>query len=190
MTRRDRVTRVSPLLFSYLVKALAVKTRARAKGDGKVCRSPSRRGPTIPSVKQAEPTSQSATPAAAIVARGRRLVDWTWRLPASLAVMHGRRGRVTMQASRRAVLLGLSGAAAGFAGLKLLLGSPASAQTMIGGYGPLVPDPARLLDLPKGFSYRIVSRQGERRSDGLMTPPAFDAMACFPVDNSRDRVAL
>lgn len=95
-----------------------------------------------------------------------------------------------MQASRRAVLLGLSGAAAGFAGLKLLLGSPASAQTMIGGYGPLVPDPARLLDLPKGFSYRIVSREGERMSDGLMTPAAFDAMACFPVANSRDRVAL
>ena len=95
-----------------------------------------------------------------------------------------------MQATRRDVLGGLSATAAGLAGLRLLASSPARAQPMILGYGPLVPDPARLLDLPAGFSYRIVSRQGEPMSDGLVTPAAFDGMACFPVRSSRDRVAL
>ena len=77
-----------------------------------------------------------------------------------------------MQSSRRALLLGLSGAAGGFAGLKLLLGSPASAQTMVDGYGPLIPDPGRLLDLPKDFSYRIVSREGETvYAEGCLSLP-------------------
>ncbi len=61
---------------------------------------------------------------------------------------------------------------------------------MIPGYGPLVPDPQRLLDLPAGFTYQIVSRTGEPMSDGLLTPGAFDAMACFPVAGSRSLVRL
>jgi secreted PhoX family phosphatase len=88
------------------------------------------------------------------------------------------------------MIAGLSATALGFAGLKLLSGSSVSAQAMVGGYGPLVPDPARLLDLPRGFTYRIVSREGEPMSDGLRTPAAFDGMACFPVRGARHRVAL
>lgn len=95
-----------------------------------------------------------------------------------------------MQTTRRTMVAGLSATALGFAGLKLLGGSSANAQPMIDGYGPLVPDPARLLDLPRGFTYRIVSRQGEPMSDGLRTPAAFDAMAAFPVRGARHRVAL
>ena len=95
-----------------------------------------------------------------------------------------------MEATRREYMVGLSATAAGFAGLKMLTASAASAQTMVSGYGPLVPDPARLLDLPSGFSYQIVSREGAPMSDGLVTPAAFDAMACFPVRGSRQRVAL
>jgi secreted PhoX family phosphatase len=95
-----------------------------------------------------------------------------------------------MEADRRTMLFGLSATALGFTGLRFLAGSPASAQPMAGGYGPLVPDPARLLDLPRGFSYRIVSREGDPMSDGLATPAAFDGMACFPVRGSRHRVAL
>lgn len=95
-----------------------------------------------------------------------------------------------MLSSRRTMLVGLSATALGFGGLKLLGGSPASSQPMVDGYGPLIPDPARLLDLPRGFSYRIVSRQGEPMSDGLLTPAAFDGMACFPVRGSRRLVAL
>lgn len=56
------------------------------------------------------------------------------------------------------------------------------------GYGPMRPDPDGLLDLPEGFSYRVLSRAGRRMDDGLVTPDKFDGMGCFPVDE--DRVAL
>lgn len=95
-----------------------------------------------------------------------------------------------METTRRTFVSGLSATALGFAGLKLLITSEASAQPTAAGYGPLVPDPAGLLDLPQGFSYHIVSRAGEAMSDGLITPAAFDGMACFPVGGSSDRVAL
>ena len=96
-----------------------------------------------------------------------------------------------MFATRRSVIGGLSAAAIGFAGLKLLSSAdPASAGLDVEGYGPMVPDPARLLDLPRGFSYRIVSRQGEPMSDGLLTPAAFDGMASFPVRGAANQVAL
>ena len=38
------------------------------------------------------------------------------------------------------------------------------------GYGPLVADPAGLLDLPTGFSYRVVSKLGDPMSDGGTVP--------------------
>ena len=95
-----------------------------------------------------------------------------------------------MEVTRRSMLTGLSATALGFAGLKRLSEAPAHAQPPSTGYGPLVRDPERLLDLPSGFSYRIVSRQGEAMSDGLRTPAAFDGMACFPVRGAPDRVAL
>ena len=95
-----------------------------------------------------------------------------------------------MDTLARSLLTGLSATALGFGGLKLLASAEASAQPMVTGYGPLLPDPARLLDLPRGFSYRIVSREGQPMSDGLITPGAFDGMACFPIRGSRHRVAL
>lgn len=51
--------------------------------------------------------------------------------------------------------------------------------------GPLRPDPERILDLPAGFSYRIVSRAGERMSDGLRVPHYHDGMAAFAGANGR-----
>lgn len=48
------------------------------------------------------------------------------------------------------------------------------------GYGPLVRDPASVLDLPEGFSYTIISRRGEPMSDGLVVPGQPDGMASFP----------
>lgn len=90
-----------------------------------------------------------------------------------------------MDSTRRELLAGMSAAAAGFAGLKALSESPASAQPVVAGYGPLVRDPAGLLDLPRGFSYTIVSRTGQRMSDGLLTPGAFDGMAAFPAGPGR-----
>lgn len=48
-------------------------------------------------------------------------------------------------------------------------------------YGPLQPDPAGLLDLPKGFSYRIISKLGDAMSDGGTVPDRADGMGCFDL---------
>jgi secreted PhoX family phosphatase len=58
----------------------------------------------------------------------------------------------------------------------------------VAGYGPLRSDPSRILDLPEGFSYRVISQAGETMSDGLLVPGKFDGMGCFPLDD--ERVAL
>lgn len=55
----------------------------------------------------------------------------------------------------------------------------------VAGYGPLRPDPATVIDLPEGFSYRIISQLGEVMSDGLLTPGQFDGMGCFALDDER-----
>jgi hypothetical protein len=52
-----------------------------------------------------------------------------------------------------------------------------------GGYGPLVRDPAGLLDLPQGFSYRVISRLGDRMDDGGTVPDRADGMGCFDLGN-------
>lgn len=46
-------------------------------------------------------------------------------------------------------------------------------------YGPLVEDPDGILDLPRGFSYRILERSGAEMEDGYRVPGKPDAMACF-----------
>ena len=53
------------------------------------------------------------------------------------------------------------------------------------GYGDLVADPAGLLYLPSGFSYRVISSAGEAMDDGYVTPDHFDGMACFGLGGSR-----
>ena len=48
------------------------------------------------------------------------------------------------------------------------------------GYGPLVPDPRGILDLPADFHYRILSREGEpMRSGGGLVPSRHDGMGSF-----------
>jgi secreted PhoX family phosphatase len=51
--------------------------------------------------------------------------------------------------------------------------------------GELRPDPDRIIDLPSGFSYRIVSRAGDLMSDGLRVPHAHDGMAAFEGKDGR-----
>lgn len=46
-----------------------------------------------------------------------------------------------------------------------------------------MPDPARVLDLPAGFRYRVLEQVGARMSDGLRVPARPDGMACFPGPN-------
>ena len=53
------------------------------------------------------------------------------------------------------------------------------------GYGPLTPDPQGVLDLPSGFSYRVISALGDVMSDGATVPDKADGMGCFDLGNGR-----
>jgi secreted PhoX family phosphatase len=101
-----------------------------------------------------------------------------------------------MLTSRRGVLAA-SAAGLAFAGFgRLAGGGSATAQTLdpaayrseVAGYGPLREDPARLFDLPDGFSYTILSQAGAPMSDGFLTPHKLDGMGSFAA--GPDRVAL
>lgn len=60
----------------------------------------------------------------------------------------------------------------------------ASAGTAKGvGYGALVPDPKGMFDLPKGFSYRVIARTGDKMNDGFLVPGMPDGMAAFAGSN-------
>ncbi|KWV90761.1 alkaline phosphatase PhoX [Erythrobacter sp. YT30] len=50
-------------------------------------------------------------------------------------------------------------------------------------YGPLVRDPAGMLDLPQGFSYRLLSSLGDTMSDGGTVPDKADGMGCLDLGN-------
>ena len=53
------------------------------------------------------------------------------------------------------------------------------------GYGPLTPDHQGVLDLPAGFSYRVISTLGDVMSDGATVPDKADGMGCFDLGNGR-----
>jgi uncharacterized protein len=63
----------------------------------------------------------------------------------------------------------------------LLVGSRHAPALAMAPTRALVRDPQRILDLPKGFSYRVLSRRGERMSDGYQLPGNPDAMGVFPT---------
>ncbi len=88
--------------------------------------------------------------------------------------------------NRRSFALGLISTA--FAGLALSGCATTATGTGprgVSGYGPLLPDPARLLDLPQGFSYRIISKFGEPMTDGHVVPDRADGMGPFRLDDRR-----
>ena len=51
----------------------------------------------------------------------------------------------------------------------------------IAGYGDLLPDPAGFLDLPRGFTYQVISSAGEAMEDGFIVPDNFDGLGCFAL---------
>jgi secreted PhoX family phosphatase len=53
------------------------------------------------------------------------------------------------------------------------------------GYGPIISDPGGLLDLPAGFSYRILSQFGDRMDDGHIVPDRADGMGCIILPGGR-----
>ena len=54
----------------------------------------------------------------------------------------------------------------------------------------LVPDPAKRLDLPEGFSYTLISETGGTMSDGFFRPGRPDGMACFADPDDADKCIL
>ncbi|MGW0732737.1 alkaline phosphatase PhoX [Streptomyces sp. NPDC002851] len=85
-------------------------------------------------------------------------------------------------ATRRQVLArtGALGAGIAFTGALSELFAGTAAAHGRSGYGPLVPDPDGLLDLPKGFRYKVLSRSGDPlRSGEGKVPSNCDGMAAF-----------
>ncbi|MFZ1743967.1 MAG: alkaline phosphatase PhoX [Pontixanthobacter sp.] len=62
---------------------------------------------------------------------------------------------------------------------------PISGASEFQGYGALVPDPAGLLDLPAGFSYRVISKLGDAMQDGGTVPDRADGMGCFDLGGGK-----
>ncbi|MEM6267439.1 MAG: alkaline phosphatase PhoX [Pseudomonadota bacterium] len=58
------------------------------------------------------------------------------------------------------------------------------ASTPVAQYGPLVRDPAGMLDLPEGFSYRLLSSLGDAMDDGGSVPDKADGMGCLDLGNA------
>ncbi len=102
-------------------------------------------------------------------------------------------------ATRRQFLRRAAAFSVGFGGLSALMSRAALAQSAAGAspwqgdlrgayfgpvsadlYGPLKKDPDGILDLPEGFSYRVLSRMGDEMDDGLLMPGKPDAMCVFP----------
>ncbi|MEU6123168.1 alkaline phosphatase PhoX [Streptomyces sp. NPDC047123] len=87
-----------------------------------------------------------------------------------------------MSATRRQVLArsGAFGAGIAFTGALSELFAGTAAAHGKAGYGPLVPDPKGLLDLPRGFRYKVLSREGDDlRSGEGKVPSNHDGMAAF-----------
>ncbi len=89
----------------------------------------------------------------------------------------------THRTTRRDFLIGSAAVTLGFSGLGRFVARAgivaASEESSAFGWGPLRPDEAGILDLPLGFEYQVISRHGERMSDGLLVPPLHDGMAAF-----------
>ncbi|WP_437599956.1 alkaline phosphatase PhoX [Sorangium sp. So ce590] len=80
----------------------------------------------------------------------------------------------------RRSFLRIGGAAAAALALPFsLIFARRTAKKAAGRFGPLVPDPAGILDLPAGFTYRILERAGGDMEDGYQVPGRPDGMGCF-----------
>lgn len=93
-----------------------------------------------------------------------------------------------MFSSRRRFLQSTAAAFAGLAASGCVSRGSLASAAGFADYGPLVPDPAGLLDLPRGFSYRLLSSLGDRMDDGGTVPDKADGMGCLPL--GRDEIVL
>ncbi|MCA9244504.1 MAG: DUF839 domain-containing protein [Phycisphaerales bacterium] len=92
-----------------------------------------------------------------------------------------------MTTTRRDFLRAAVAVSVGFRGLKELVAGddPMSDSPVwtVPGFGPLKADTAGLLDLPDGFSYRVISELGQPMDDGLIVPGQPDGMGSFAGPN-------
>lgn len=92
--------------------------------------------------------------------------------------------RASIALDRRRFAKGLMATA--FAGLALHSRHVSAAMLAEGqGFGAPIPDPARILDLPPGFSYKILSQFGQTMSDGRRVPNSADGMGCTTLSDGR-----
>jgi len=86
-------------------------------------------------------------------------------------------------------LIATGAAALAFSGLARSVAAQSAREESyvneVRGYGPLLRDPNRLLDLPEGFTYEVVSQSGDTMDDGLFVPGQPDGMGCFPLGGSQ-----
>ena len=61
----------------------------------------------------------------------------------------------------------------------LAAGSATNPTSGFGGYGPLVKDPNGIINLPKGFHYKMFSKAGDIMPNGDKVPALHDGMAAF-----------
>ena len=73
----------------------------------------------------------------------------------------------------------LATSALAFVGLQRLMAAVPVPGLAAARFGPLVMDPQGIIDLPPGFSYRVLSRKGEKMADGFFVPGNPDGMAAF-----------
>jgi secreted PhoX family phosphatase len=88
--------------------------------------------------------------------------------------------QAAMIISRRQFVRSAAAVSLGFSGLRCSVPRATSPTVLSADLGPLLDDPDRIIALPEGFSYTVISRQGERMSDGFYVPARHDGMATFP----------
>jgi len=87
--------------------------------------------------------------------------------------------------SRRSFLKKSGILSAGFIGLQSLVASQyfscttLNEQGLPSKYGPLIKDTEGKLNLPKGFTYKVIAKKGDIMTDGLTHPGKPDGMATF-----------
>lgn len=89
-----------------------------------------------------------------------------------------------MNADRRQFLRATGSAFAALAASGCMR-TPLAATGGTADYGPLLPDPNGLVDLPSGFTYRVISQLGDAMSDGGTVPDRADGMGCFDLGGGR-----
>ena len=88
-----------------------------------------------------------------------------------------------MQLTRRTFVAGASAMA--FSGLVNKVSYAASGNKGVAGYGPLVKSSDAILNLPEGFSYKVISKLGDMMDDGIQVPDRADGMGCFALEDNK-----